>query len=243
MSVAVGSPNSAHSITSRGRNRFPPALSRWAAASAMNLWFVSTAASSWRSVSSTPARTRNSSAGSSKSTPKLKVDTAKLLRLGSAYECAGMLSEIQHRSRNDTECDRRDGRHGNDNRSQCARYGDSRTVADRLGEEHQHDDANIEVCGHRAQQHRDDDERPRAAPPRRGEDCPLADESGRQRNARKRHHEQREYAGQHWCFLPQSGPFRQVRCLTACIADERHDGERADRRESIGGQVEQDLSL
>src|SRR5665811_779437 len=204
MSVAVGSPNSAHSITSRGRNRFPPALSRWAAASAMNLWFVSTAASSWRSVSATPARTRASSTGSSKSTPKLKVDTAKLLRLGSAYECAGMLSEIQHWSGNDTECDRRDGRHGNDNRSQCARYCDSRTVAYRLSEEHQHNDANIEVGGHRAHQHRNDDKRPRTASPRCGEDRPLANETGGQRNACERQHEQRKDACQHRGLPAQS---------------------------------------
>ena len=70
-----GSPNSAHTMTSIGRNRLPPALSRCAAASVMNCSSLSITWARCSSTRSTPRLTRSSSASSANATPRLVTRT------------------------------------------------------------------------------------------------------------------------------------------------------------------------
>ena len=110
---------------------------------------------------------------------------------------------------------------------------------DRVGEEHQHDHPDVEERGDGAHQHAHDHERPGTALPGSGEDRPLADEAAGQRDAGEGEQEEREDAGDDRRLLAEPRPARQVVRLAAAVADQGHDGERADRGEAVGDQVEE----
>ena len=80
----------------------------------------------------------------------------------------------------------------------------------------------------------------RAALARGLEDRELADEPAGQRDAGEGEQEQREHHADKRIAAAQAGPPRHGGVLLAVgIADQADDGERADRAETVGEQIEQ----
>src|SRR5207245_1806996 len=109
-------------------------------------------------TASRPARTTPSSSGSSKSMPPT------LIAGSASFSCSSqegnrVVGEVEHGLREHAEDDRGGGRDGEGSRSGTAWYDDNRAIGERLGEEHQHDDADAEERRHRARDRTDDDER------------------------------------------------------------------------------------
>src|ERR1700678_1523193 len=150
-----------------------------------------------------------------------------------------VVSERQHRLREDAEDDGRERTDADRDAGEGRRHGHHRAVRHRLAEEHQHDHPGVEERRDRGGDHTDDDQRQVAARDRRLEDGELPDEPGRERDAGEREQEQREDAGHHRRALAESGPAGQVVRLAALVADQGDNRERADRAQAVRGEVEQ----
>ncbi|OLL16204.1 hypothetical protein BKE56_022545 [Rhodococcus sp. M8] len=110
----------------------------------------------------------------------------------SAEEHRDPIREIEQRLREDAEHHRHHRPGGDRDGCQHTGHHDRRGVAVRLVEEHQHDDAHVEVRRNRAADHADDHEWNGSAARRRPEHGELADEPARERDAGEREEEQGE---------------------------------------------------
>src|SRR5580658_583348 len=115
---------------------------------------------------------------------------------------------------------------------------DRRPVSSRLAEEHQHDDPDVREGQNGAAQYADHDQRHGTPSDRRLEYRELTDEATGQRYASEGDQEQREYPGDQWRALAEASPAGQVPGLASGVADQRDHGERADRREPVGSEIE-----
>src|SRR5690606_18207842 len=131
-------------------------------------------------------------------------------------------------------------RHAERDRDRGGRPGHhDRPVRVRFAEEHHDDHADVEERRDGGGDDGDDDQRGRALLDGRLEHGELPGEPAGERDAGERQQEEGEHSGDDRGALAETRPPGQVPGLAARVPHHRDDGERADRREAVGEQVEQ----
>src|SRR5699024_511021 len=155
------------------------------------------------------------------------------------------VSDLQHAAGYDTQGEGDKYYRTDSNRRQTIEGYYRRIIISRFGEEHQHNNADVEECGCRASKHTDDNQ-PGCATLNCGQEHrELTGKTTRCWDSRERQQEEREHGRQYRRAAPQSGPLRNVVRFTrdgpggVAFPNQCHTAERAHGRAAVPGEVEQ----